>query len=57
MNLKNNLLVYFRKSGYDDKVQYTIAEKKDKKPSKAHVNAVFFKQLRQILRMYSIVFV
>ncbi|XP_018797514.1 PREDICTED: ATP-binding cassette sub-family D member 3 [Bactrocera latifrons] len=38
-----------RKPGYEDKIQYTIAEKKDKKGSKAHVNAVFFKQLRQLL--------
>ncbi|XP_011177265.1 ATP-binding cassette sub-family D member 3 [Zeugodacus cucurbitae] len=38
-----------RKPGYEDKIQYTIAEKKDKKGTKAHVNAVFFKQLRQLL--------
>ncbi|KAH8343356.1 ATP-binding cassette sub-family D member 3 [Drosophila kikkawai] len=38
-----------RKSGYEDKIQYTIAEKKEKKASKAHVNSVFFKQLRQLL--------
>ncbi|XP_036319476.1 ATP-binding cassette sub-family D member 3 [Rhagoletis pomonella] len=38
-----------RKPGYEDKIQYTIAEKKDKKGTKAHVNSVFFKQLRQLL--------
>ncbi|XP_053948942.1 ATP-binding cassette sub-family D member 3 [Anastrepha ludens] len=38
-----------RKPGYEDKIQYTIAEKKEKKGTKAHVNAVFFKQLRQLL--------
>ncbi|XP_004529678.1 ATP-binding cassette sub-family D member 3 [Ceratitis capitata] len=38
-----------RKPGYEDKIQYTIAEKKDKKSTKAHVNSVFFKQLRQLL--------
>ncbi|XP_014087753.2 ATP-binding cassette sub-family D member 3 [Bactrocera oleae] len=38
-----------RKPGYEDKIQYTIAEKKEKKGGKAHVNAVFFKQLRQLL--------
>ncbi|KAH8421347.1 hypothetical protein KR009_002422 [Drosophila setifemur] len=38
-----------RKSGYEDKIQYTIAEKKDKKAAKAHVNSVFFKQLRKLL--------
>ncbi|XP_034118477.1 ATP-binding cassette sub-family D member 3 [Drosophila nasuta] len=38
-----------RKSGYEDKIQYTIAEKKDKKSNKAHVNSVFFKQLRELL--------
>nr|NP_001259733.1 ATP binding cassette subfamily D member 3, isoform C [Drosophila melanogaster]AGB95572.1 ATP binding cassette subfamily D member 3, isoform C [Drosophila melanogaster] len=37
------------KPGYEDKIQYTIAEKKDKKAGKAHVNSVFFKQLRQLL--------
>ncbi|XP_059223265.1 ATP-binding cassette sub-family D member 3 [Stomoxys calcitrans] len=38
-----------RRSAFDEKIQYTISEKKDKKPTKAHVNAVFFKQLRQLL--------
>ncbi|KAH8273347.1 hypothetical protein KR018_005304 [Drosophila ironensis] len=38
-----------RKSGYEEKIQYTIAEKKEKKAAKAHVNSVFFKQLRQLL--------
>ncbi|XP_044249234.1 ATP-binding cassette sub-family D member 3 [Drosophila takahashii] len=38
-----------RKPGYEDKIQYTIAEKKEKKAAKAHVNSVFFKQLRQLL--------
>ncbi|KAH8368363.1 hypothetical protein KR084_010405 [Drosophila pseudotakahashii] len=38
-----------RKPGYEDKIQYTIAEKKEKKASKAQVNSVFFKQLRQLL--------
>ncbi|KAH8290069.1 hypothetical protein KR044_007029 [Drosophila immigrans] len=38
-----------RKSGYEDKIQYTISEKKDKKANKAHVNSVFFKQLRELL--------
>lgn len=38
-----------RKPGYEDKIQYTIAEKKDKKATKAHVNAVFFKQLKKLL--------
>ncbi|BFG02685.1 ATP-binding cassette sub-family D member 3 [Drosophila madeirensis] len=38
-----------RKSSYEDKIQYTIAEKKDKKANKAHVNSVFFKQLRKLL--------
>ncbi|EDX18414.1 GD17461, partial [Drosophila simulans] len=38
-----------RKPGYEDKIQYTIAEKKEKKAGKAHVNSVFFKQLRQLL--------
>lgn len=40
----------FRKHGYEEKIQYTISEKKDKKSPKAHVNAVFFKQLRKLLR-------
>ncbi|TMW51549.1 hypothetical protein DOY81_003380 [Sarcophaga bullata] len=38
-----------RKHGYEEKIQYTISEKKDKKSPKAHVNAVFFKQLRKLL--------
>lgn len=46
------MLVFFRKSGYEDKIQYTIAEKKEKKTGKAHVNSVFFKQLRQLLRKW-----
>lgn len=45
-----NMFFVHRKSGYEDKIQYTISEKKDKKSSKAHVNSVFFKQLRQLLR-------
>lgn len=38
-----------RKPGYEDKIQYTIAEKKEKKSTKAHVNSAFFKQLRKLL--------
>ncbi|XP_034473698.1 ATP-binding cassette sub-family D member 3 [Drosophila innubila] len=38
-----------RKSGYEEKIQYTISEKKEKKANKAHVNSVFFKQLRALL--------
>lgn len=38
-----------RKSGLEDKIQYTIAEKKDKHTTKAQVNAAFFKQLRKLL--------
>ncbi|KAI8120416.1 hypothetical protein FF38_01537 [Lucilia cuprina] len=38
-----------RKPGYEEKIQYTIAEKKDRKSPKAHVNAVFFKQLKKLL--------
>lgn len=41
---------FYRKSAYEEKIQYTISEKKDKKANKAHVNSVFFKQLRQLLR-------
>uniref|UniRef100_A0A1A9ZK04 ABC transporter domain-containing protein n=1 Tax=Glossina pallidipes TaxID=7398 RepID=A0A1A9ZK04_GLOPL len=37
------------KSIYENKIQYAIAEKKDKKVPKAHVNAAFFKQLRKLL--------
>lgn len=44
------LNLFYRKSAYEEKIQYTISEKKDKKSSKAHVNSVFFKQLRQLLR-------
>lgn len=33
-------------------IQYCIAEKKDKKPNKAHVNAEFFRQLRILLGEY-----
>jgi len=48
--ITNFLIFYFRKPRYEDKIQYTIAEKKEKKASKAHVNSVFFKQLRKLLR-------
>lgn len=34
----------------EDQIQYTIAEKKDKRAVKAHVNAVFFRQLKELLR-------
>lgn len=34
----------------EDLIQYTIAEKKDKRAVKAHVNAVFFRQLKELLR-------
>lgn len=44
------LILFYRKSAYEEKIQYTISEKKDKKANKAHVNSVFFKQLRQLLR-------
>lgn len=36
----------------EDLIQYTIIDKKDKRAPKAHVNAVFFRQLRELLRKY-----
>lgn len=39
-----------RKMRPEDQIQYTITEKKDKRVTKAHVNAIFFRQLRELLR-------
>lgn len=36
----------------EDLIQYTITDKKDKRAPKAHVNAVFFRQLRELLRKF-----
>lgn len=47
---KTNTYLNFLSRISNDKIQYTIAEKKDKKAVKAHVNAVFFKQLKKLLR-------
>lgn len=41
----------------EDLIQYTITDKKDKRAPKAHVNAVFFRQLRELLRKYRPFFV
>lgn len=38
-----------RKPRPEDQIQYTISEKKDKKAPKAHVNKLFFRQLKQLL--------
>lgn len=40
----------FRKLRPEDQIQYMITEKKDKRAAKAHVNAVFFRQLKELLR-------
>lgn len=40
----------FSKPRPEDQIQYTIAEKKDKRAIKAHVNALFFRQLKELLR-------
>ncbi|XP_031622800.1 ATP-binding cassette sub-family D member 3 [Contarinia nasturtii] len=39
------------KSQPEDQIQYTISEKKDKRIAKAHVNSIFFRQLRELLRI------
>lgn len=39
-----------RKPRPEDLIQYTISDKQDKRIQKAHVNSVFFKQLRELLR-------
>lgn len=43
--------IYFRRKNLrpEDKIEYFISEKKDTKRAKAHVNAVFFKQLKFLL--------
>lgn len=38
-----------RKQRPEDEIQYFISDKKEKRSPKAHVNAVFFKQLRALL--------
>uniref|UniRef100_A0A6B2EGR3 Putative peroxisomal long-chain acyl-coa transporter abc superfamily protein n=1 Tax=Phlebotomus kandelakii TaxID=1109342 RepID=A0A6B2EGR3_9DIPT len=38
-----------RKNRPEDQIQYLIAEKKDKRTQKAHVNRLFFQQLRVLL--------
>lgn len=39
----------YRKPRPEDQIQYMIADKQDKR-AKAHVNAIFFRQLRELLR-------
>lgn len=47
----NNIdFLIYRKLRPEDLIQYTITEKKDKRVAKAHVNSVFFRQLRELLR-------
>lgn len=47
------LFVFFpSKLRPEDLIQYTITDKKDKRAPKAHVNAIFFRQLRELLRKY-----
>lgn len=41
-----------RKPRPEELIQYTIAEKKDKRATKAHVNAIFFRQLKELLSEY-----
>lgn len=43
---------FFSKLRPEDLIQYTITDKKDKRAPKAHVNAIFFRQLRELLRKY-----
>lgn len=43
---------FYSKLRPEDQIQYTISEKKDKRIPKAHVNAIFFRQLRDLLRKY-----
>ena len=45
--------VIYRKPRPEDQIQYLIADKKDRRVVKAHVNAIFFKQLRALLGMYN----
>ncbi|XP_037918924.1 ATP-binding cassette sub-family D member 3 [Hermetia illucens] len=40
-----------RKPRPEDQIQYLIKENKEKRPQKAHVNALFFKQLRVLLKI------
>lgn len=54
-NHSNSLYVLFcsiRKPRPEDQIQYMIVDKKDKR-AKAHVNALFFRQLRELLRKCS----
>lgn len=42
-----------RKPRPEDQIQYTITEKTDKRLQKAHVNGIFFAQLKELLSEYS----
>lgn len=54
---QNEMYDFFsRKLRPEDQIQYTITEKKDKRVTKAHVNAVFFRQLRELLRKFCVYF-
>uniref|UniRef100_A0A0K8TQR6 Putative peroxisomal long-chain acyl-coa transporter abc superfamily protein n=1 Tax=Tabanus bromius TaxID=304241 RepID=A0A0K8TQR6_TABBR len=40
-----------RKPRPEDQIQYLIKDSKEKRPQKAHVNALFFKQLRALMKI------
>lgn len=47
--IPKSISILHRKLRPEDLIQYAITEKKDKRVAKAHVNAVFFRQLRELL--------
>lgn len=48
-NCSSIQLFIFRKQRPEDEIQYFISDKKEKRTTKAHVNSLFFKQLRALL--------